>query len=885
MKSTTMNALSRMKIAIETVLSGTAFLWIVLAAPAFANDDIKALKQFVTTYCVSCHGSELQEADRRFDQLSGRSLDADQHEAWSEILDRLNLGDMPPEDAPDQPTDAQRLEHVERLMRILSSAKEGQHESQTVLRRLTRAEYDAAMRNVLGLEEMLEDPTADFTPDAKTENFTNIGNTMVLSDFLLTRYLEASEQFLSKSRELTRPSSKPRSWTFSAPFCRNMPNPDGQDRDGEYQHLRENSTDRYGYLWLKKLSRGVPQSGRYRIRVKASAINRNYPYNESILNVPREDSLQLAIVAGDTRAGDLATNNPTDRTLAVMDVADDVEQWYETTAWLDRHWQPRLAYPNGPARIKYMRHKLMKQHRDLFASFIKDRIPVFHSMHPDYDRELGPALEQDFLDEQERLKLAGKPYALFGAGHSIHTTEAWLQFYSEYQGPRIRIFEVQLQGPLAADEGTGEGHASHKGNQVASRMFPPDEQTKPVVQQRLIEFATRAWRRPASQEELRPIIDLYSRQRTGKTPQNDALQVCYQAILCSPPFLYHRTKAGPLDSYELASRLSFFLWSTPPDRKLLELAAADRLTQPDVLRAQTERLLNDPRSDAMIASFTDAWLQLSKLGTMPPDRIEHPGYYNERLEDAMRAESRMYIADAIQHDRDVSVLVDSDYAFVNAPLARLYGIDGVTGHALRRVTLKNRKRGGLLGQASVLTASANGIDTSPVLRGVWVMECLLGTPPSPPPPDVEPLEPDIRGATTIREQLAKHRTVATCNSCHRRIDPAGFALESFDEIGRYRQHYQLPGYSRKKGAKIDPSGQLSSGESFDDVGQLKELLAGKLDLITNNVARKLLVHATGRIDDPSDRADILRALQTQSSSDIGFRELIHLVVQSEAFGR
>lgn len=847
--------------------------------------QLKDINAFVNKYCVSCHNEKLQEADRRFDNLSSDAIRPAENETWHEILDRLNLGDMPPEDAKLQPSDAERTSASEMLTHVLSSIKERQRKPPTALRRLNRREYDAAMRSLLGLEGMLEDPTSDFTPDEKHDHFQNVGDSLVLSDFLLTRYLEASDRYLNQARARSAEMPEPSTQTFKAPFCRSMPNPDGLDREGEYQHIRENATYRHGYLRLKKLWRGVKTSGRYRIRVKASAINRNYPYKDWIIDVPREDPLRLSIVAADTRTGDMSTNNSTDRVLAVMDVADDEPQWYQTTAWLDQHYQPRFGYPNGPAKIKYMRHLLMREHRDQFPTYLRDRVHIFQTMHPDYDRKTAPALEKIFLDEQERLKNEGKPYDVFGTAHRCHTEEAWMQFYREYLGPRLRIFEVQIEGPLPEDKPN------------AAALLFPRQFADHDAEQKIADFASQAYRRSTTESERQPIVELYKQQRQQGAAPLDALQVSYQAILCSPAFLYHRTKAGELDDHELASRLSFALWSAPPDQELRNLADSGKLTDARVLYEQTERLLIDSRSEQMIANFTNAWLQLSRLGTMLPDRVEHPGYYNEGLEEAMRTETRMFISDAIKRDLPTSVLVDSDYSFLNSSLARLYGIKGVSGHEFRKVNFSDDNRGGLLGQASVLTASANGIDTSPVLRGVWVMECLLGTPPSPPPPDIEPLEPDIRGATTIREQLAKHRTVATCNQCHRRIDPPGFALESFDPVGRFRKNYKLPGYTSKPGPAIDPSGRLSSGEEFANVKQLKAQFLKRLELVTNNFATKFMVHATGRIDDPQDKTDTLQAIQqlkatrlneklpNDVSDGLGLRRLIHAVIQSPAFRR
>ena len=856
--------------SLTTILIGVFSISVSLAQ----SEDFAKEHSFVQKYCASCHGSEVQEADRRFDELLPDRMAEDDLELWTEILDRLNVGDMPPEDAELQPDDAERIEMVELLTRKLAAVSESQGEKQTVLRRLNRSEYDAAMRQVLGLEEMLADPTSDFTPDQSEHHFVNIGQSLVLSDFLLTRYLEASQKYLEAAGEQGGKKIKTKTWTFAAPFCRSMPNPDGQDRPGEYQHLRENPTDRMGYVWLNQLKKGVPASGKYRVRVRASAINRNYALKESIIKVAKEDPLRLAIVATDTRAGDMSTNNPTDRWLAEFDVPDDEPGWLEAELWLDKHYQPRFAFPNGPVRIKYMRHRLMSENREFFPKFLVNHVHVFSNMHPDYDKETGPKREKEFLDQQEKLKQAGKPYDVFGTDHRMHTQEAWLQFYSEYVGPRIRIHEVSIEGPL--DEAT---------TPVAHQFFPKDKLERDAAEKLISQFATRAWRRsePIGVADTEVFSTLYQRSLSAGEGQLESLQIAYQAILCSPEFLYHRNRTGQLNDTELASRLSFFLWGTAPDNELLGLAAAGELSKATVLRQQTERLLDDPRRKKFIESFLRSWLQLSKLGTMLPDRTEHPVYFNERLEDAMRTETQLYFDDAIQRDAPARVLVDSDYSFINSSLARLYKIEGVSGHEFQKVKLHDRRRGGLLGQASVLTASANGIDTSPVVRGMWVLECLLGTPPPPPPPDIEPIEPDIRGTTTIREQLAAHREVATCKNCHRHIDPPGFALESFDEIGQFRTHYDSGGWRKKKLAAIDPSGELSTGGSFSGIEDLKKVLMGKMDLVESNLVSKLLTQATGRIDDSVDKATVLEIMKSFDGDRPGIRTLIHKVVQSPAF--
>jgi hypothetical protein len=846
---------------------------------------IETANAFVQKYCVECHGPTSQEADRRFDQLiEAQNLISNQpvedREQWSEILDRLNLGDMPPADAPVQPTADERLKIIDLLTNQLSQRSDSDESKSTILRRMNRMEYDASVRQLLGLEKMLADPTSNFSPDETNEGFTNVGDSLVFSDFLLNQYLAAADQYLTAAVESASQSTKDFERTFHPPFFREGNVNDGLNVDGEYQHIRENATDRGGFLWMQKLRRGVPSSGYYKIRINATAINRQHPYRPEILNVPKSDPLVLSIVAANAaNSKNPTTNHATDRTLATFELADDSPEWYEATVWIDKGYLVKLGYPNGPRQIKFKRHHLMRAHGDTFPRFLSEHCPVFHDMHPDYDSKTAPAMVSKFLAQQEALREAGKPYAVFGVAHLIHTTEAWKTFYAEYQGPRIRVFEIQI---------------------IGLKSTPPTDHIAALIDKSLDDqkaiaaigtFATRAARRPMSQEQLKPILDLYHSAKSKSNP-NEALRLAFKAVLCSPWFIYHRNQSGPLDNYDLASRLSFFLTAGPPDEQLLKLATQGKLSEADVLRKETDRLLKSEHSRRFVSNFANSWLKLSKLGSMLPDFHEHPAYYNEQLEEAMREETTLFLHDAIEKDRDIDWLIDADQSFINAPLARLYGLEGVDHLELKPFKFsptQQKQRGGLLGQASVLTASANGIDTSPVIRGVWVLESILGTPPSPPPPDIEPLEPDTRGATTIREQLVKHRNVESCNHCHRRIDPLGFALESFDEIGRYRSRYLV---NKKKFVKIETAGKLPSGESFSDIGQLKKVLSTKTNLLSKNLATKLLIQATGRTHDPSDAADVLAICklasngQSQSKTpSVGIRSLIHQVIQSPAFRR
>jgi len=320
-----------------------------------------------------------------------------------------------------------------------------------------------------------------------------------------------------------------------------------------------------------------------------------------------------------------------------------------------------------------------------------------------------------------------------------------------------------------------------------------------------------------------------------------------------------------------------------PDDALRRQGQSGQITGQDTLRGQAERLLRDKRAQAFVDHFTETWLRLDKLGSMPPDAKTFKRYYNDRLEQAMRRETQLFFQHLLQTNGSILDFLDSDYSFVNGPLARLYGIQGVDGGEFQRVVLTDaNRRGGLLGQASVLTLTSNGIETSPVVRGVWVLENILGTPSPPPPPDVEPIEPDTRGSTTIREQLEKHRTVAACAHCHRNIDPLGFALEFYDPIGEYRTHYSGNGRNQRA---IDGEARLPSGAAFEDLQGLKKFLRTRRADFTRMLASKLMAYATGRSVTLQDQLEIEQIAQQVSSTGYGLRDLVIAVATSKAFRR
>ncbi|HEY7120391.1 MAG TPA: DUF1592 domain-containing protein, partial [Tepidisphaeraceae bacterium] len=355
-----------------------------------------------------------------------------------------------------------------------------------------------------------------------------------------------------------------------------------------------------------------------------------------------------------------------------------------------------------------------------------------------------------------------------------------------------------------------------------------------------------------------------------------------------------------------ASRLSFFLQNTAPDDELRQLAAAGKLHDPQTLRGQTDRLLSDPKSRQFVDAFLDYWLDLRKMTATSPDGTLYNDYYlDDLLVESAEAETQLFFAELIKSNLPASNIISSDFSMLNERLATHYGIPGVQGVRLRKMLLApDSPRGGIMTQASILKVTANGTTTSPVIRGAWIMERMLGKPPPPQPKGIAAVEPDTRGATTIREQLARHRTMQTCNACHAKIDPAGFALESFDVMGGWRDHYRALGngpfekgigkngqrFVFHAGQPVDCSGELPPNvcttqptRTFKDVRELKQLLLKDQRQIARNLVQQLVIYATGAPVRFGDRAGIERILDRTAAEKYPVRNLIHEIVESEFF--
>ena len=477
------------------------------------------------------------------------------------------------------------------------------------------------------------------------------------------------------------------------------------------------------------------------------------------------------------------------------------------------------------------------------------------------------------MAKRDRLKFLGidNPRLVFGKDADPENT------------PGIWIGDVKMTGPL-------EQESPQPSRALLLGDVDLDAASGADLRRRLEVFLARAFRRPLLPGEAAPFIELMESELEATEDPRLAFETGLAAVLCAPQFLYLEKQSGSLADFQLASRLSYFLWNTMPDQELLQLALDGRLHEEAILAAQVERMIEDPKFESFIVDFTDQWLRLEEINDTAPDESLYPEH-NDYLQASMLKETRAYFRELIRANLPVDYLIDGDFIMVNRLLAKHYDLENVSGHELQRVALPDDSpRGGFLTQASVLKVSANGSNTSPVIRGVYVLEHLLGLPPSPPPPGVGSVEPDIRGTTTIREQLSAHRRDPSCNVCHEKIDPPGFALENFDVIGGWRENYRSAGEGKRVegkryriGLPVDASGTAPGGREFSDIQDFKQILLEDREQLARSLAEKFLIYATGEPIELAGRDELEQIVTRSREQGFGIRALLHATVQSPLF--
>ncbi|MEM7697768.1 MAG: DUF1588 domain-containing protein [Verrucomicrobiota bacterium] len=809
-------------------------LSIGLALSASAESEVY---QFLDRYCLDCHDSLVQKGERDFESFDLPLADLAGLISAQEIIDQVTLKEMPPPEA-DQPTMDERLAVIRSLRSSTAAIRDELETSSdsTVMRRLSNREYENTMEQLFGRRVDTLGLTVNFPKEKTSRHLDTIGEALVTSGFLLDRYFEAANRIVDL--RLGRKLIEPQSWHFKENFVQyeELSGPHRSVFKFEYLCLYEQpdtDTRQGSYGHIEDFLEGVPESGFYEIQALAKAHHRDTHYDPDLFKIDLSEPFTLGIVPGAYRLGHIHYPQKVEPLLAEQVVPDDKAKWLKYRVWLEKGQTPRFVFPNGPWESRAIVQQINKRYAD----------------------ELG-----------ERAVSAG-----VSRTHILRNGAM----------PHIRIGEIKIRGPFYEDGLPREDRF----------VFGDDGFIPEQAKKQLETFARRVYRRPLNQEDRAQIARVYSGQRDAGLPAREAALATIKMMLCSPSFLY-LSEITPeeetrLRNHDLAARLSYALTGGMPDRELSAIADQGHLTRPEVLRSETARLVAGKRAEGFARGFLDSWLNLRDLGSQPPPRSAQRAYYYQDLPRSMRKEAELFFLDLLRRDGPVSAFLDADYTFVDKDLAQLYDIPQKEklrlADGFERVDLaRDRQRGGLLGMAAVLTASANGVETSPVTRGVWVSENILGVVPPPPPDEVPDIEGDTRGATTIREQLAQHSASKTCAECHRKIDPLGFALEHFDPIGRWRGKY--PAKKEKDRKPIDASGELLSGESFDGFHPFREVLAEhRGERFTRHLVEQFLAYSTGRHMGPTDAFEIDEIVDRVNEQGGGFQTLILESVTSEIF--
>jgi len=824
-----------------------------------------AVHSFLKQSCFSCHTGKTPSGKLNLQSAPYHPDEAANFAFWVKAYDRVSAGEMPPSGAP-QPAASARTAFLAALARPLIAADDARvrHEGRSVLRRMNRYEYENTLRDLLGapwlqIKEMLPE-------DGLLNRLNKVGDALDVSHVQMSRYLAAADYALREA--MPTQSTRPETRTVRL-YAREQRSFAGLARPAQYEGEQErlvfpildNEAD-VAFLTRPQRRNAALEDPAKREReamgVVASAYEPTQPSFDRF-RAPVAGRYRLRLCAHSFWAGPL-----------------NEKRWWHpslTSVAAGRTQEPVSLYAQLPPQqlrilgnvdvgpsstISEMDVELLKGETIMpdAARFFRSRPPAWHN----------PLAQED-----------GQPGVAF----------QWLEvegpIYDSWPGPGQQLMFGDLPVKSAGRGAVEVVSENPDGNAV-----------------RLIHaFMQRAIRRPLQEAEIQPFVKLYHTARDAGASFTDSMLTVYTGVLCSPAFITLQERPGPLDDYALASRLSYFLWNSEPDAELRSLAAAHKLRDPRVLDAQADRLIADPHSRQFVDAFLDYWLDLRKTDNTSPDELLYPDYYlDDFLTQSSVDETRAFFTEMLRADLPARNLVSSDFVMVNERLAGLYGLPGVQGSAIRRVELpKDSVRGGLLSQASVLKVTANGTTTSPVLRGVWINERILGRPVPPPPPSVPAVEPDIRGATTIREQLAKHRTQATCKACHAKIDPPGFALESFDVFGGWRDHYRALGGSEHEqgygkngqpftyhvGLPVDASGDLSDGKRFEDVRGLKRILLQDERQIARNLVQQLVTYSTGAPVKFGDRPKVEAILDRAKQGGYGVKSLIHAIIESDLF--
>ena len=837
----------------RTLKRGHWFCLVILASPLFCPADeptvpppstpdsaafSKSVQPFFARNCYACHNSKLKTSGLNLEAFDRAAAVMQNREESEKILQKLRAGEMPPKGLP-RPNEAD-LKLVTNWLEQEFDRADRQAKpdpARVSARRLNRAEYNNTVRDLLGVDVQ---PADDFPQDDSAFGFDNVAQALSVSPLLMEKYLATAEKIARAA--VYGPDLKNLTTAFLPPIPRRMEttNLDRIEKPAYY------SLNDYDVTGLSQpgsfhLTYRFPADGEYLIRVAGAGFR---PEGSE----PGQFAIWLD-----------------GKLVQTFEVNDAESSGFERRP---DHWDVRLRITAGPHEIVAA---FPKQFEGLPANYGGPN-PSRKPVPPRKDPLLSipPLLpEEENIPERverrrqtiERAKLAASRPPVF-EGMCVHEVDIVGPY--EYQ---------KAPSPESLRRVYACGHL--------------DGAHQPGCERKILSsLARRAFRRPVSSEEMDGLVAIFSGARKRGGSFEEGISVGLETILVSPDFLFRIEKASDAPGaaaqigraaglYELASRLSYFLWSSMPDDELLRAAEMGALRQPAVLAAQVRRMLADAKSRALVENFAGQWLETRRLESVQPDRERFPDF-DEYLRASMMKETELFFQHVMQEDRSVLDFIDGPYTFLNERLARHYGIRGVTGTEFRRVDLAGTGRSGILTQASVLAVSSYSNRTSPVLRGKWILENILNAPPPPPPANVPSLDEDAVGSSaSLRQQMEQHRKNAVCASCHARMDPLGFGLENFDAVGAWR---------REDGKfLIDSSGALPDGRTFQGAEGLETILRQQKDAFAECLAEKMLTYALGRGVERSDRPALRQIVARMAGQNYRFSSLVLGIVESAPF--
>ncbi len=823
------------------------------AGAADADEDAgyrETVVPFFKRHCAECHLGDKPQGDF---SIAKKQLGTDfQNPAfrarWREIVDVLNAHAMPPADKA-QPDPAETAVVVDWITKQAVAAEIARREQTVVIRRLNRAEYRNTIRDLVGVDY----DTSSFPQDPPAGGFDNNGAALTMSPLQVEQYLAAAEQILDRALvEGPRPATI--SWRFDP-----VPGSNDGNRvrfDQKNNVIVKGGANRYEGDWVVVHHDHWDQFNARDFRVAVPGI-----YTIRIRVAGRRPNREQVVAAAARILEERRTQQDADR----PDRAVHNQRQYEENL---EHFKTDRMYDYGPPRLKVVL-QLGSQPRTV----------------AEFDVE-GTLEQPQIVEFPVRLTTETGGISLAYAYEIPAVLENfWCQKRDAFARPEALIDWMELEGPV---------HDAWPPSSHTRILFDsPLEKSDPegYVRAVLERFMEAAWRRPVTQQEVDEKVAIYAAAGSGAGSFVARIKLPLMAVLTSPNFLYlaepHSGAPAALSDHELAARLSYFLWSSQPDAELRRLAAAGKLSDPQVRRQQVDRLLADPRSDQFVTNFAGQWLGLREVGANPPAKDLYP-QYDRHLETSIVGESEAYFRTFIQENLDARQMIKSDFVTVNERLGRFYGIPGVRGDAFQKVPVpEGVTRGGIVTQASVLSITSNGTRTSPVKRGVWILKTLLATDPGLPVANAGEIAPKVPGIdkATVRQRLEIHRTLPQCARCHDKIDPLGFALENFNASGAWRDQegFGYKGRIDKNDPRIDASSRMPDGRKIEGVAGLQQAMLEQDSLFLKSLVNRLATYALGRELGLADQPMVDQLVQEMRRSGTTVRALLKAIVATEAF--